>query len=253
VKNTLLVSRLLPFALALVVGCKNDPAQFDDAGLAGGDDAMAQDSRPDDSRPDDLRPDDSRPLGAEAGLERRDVLAQVPDASAETALDGLTLDLGSADAALAVDQSYDKAALADGLAADARSADLLDATPAADAAAGGVETGCTGWNSLVRLSPAELVDLMAKADPIVINVHTPYEGDIPGTDTSILYSNVDAIETYLHKDPCADLVLICKSGGMSQSAGNELVKRGYLRVRDLAGGMMAWQAAGYPLLKDGGT
>jgi rhodanese-related sulfurtransferase len=40
---------------------------------------------------------------------------------------------------------------------------------------------------------------------------------------------------------------------MSQSAGNELVKRGYLRVRDLNGGMQAWQAAGYPLLKDGGN
>ena len=112
---------------------------------------------------------------------------------------------------------------------------------------------CGGWTALKRLSAAEVSSLLATSDPIVINVHYPYAGDIPGTDTSIHYDNVDAIEAYLHYDHCADVVLICLSGGMSQSAGNELVKRGYLRVRDLNGGMQAWEAAGYTLLKDGGT
>jgi rhodanese-related sulfurtransferase len=116
-----------------------------------------------------------------------------------------------------------------------------------------IDAGCNGWTTLKRLSPAELASLMATSDPIVINVHVPYEGDIPGTDTAIPFSQVDAVEAYLHDDHCADVVLVCMSGGMSQSAGNELIKRGYLRVRDLAGGMLAWQAAGYPLLKDGGT
>ena len=83
-------------------------------------------------------------------------------------------------------------------------------------------------------------------------MYTSRTGDIPGTDTSIHYDNVDAIDAYLNHDHCADVVLVCLSGGMSQSAGNELIKRGYLRVRDLNGGMQAWQAAGYPLLKDGG-
>ena len=120
------------------------------------------------------------------------------------------------------------------------------------ATSGAVDAGCIGWTTLKRLPPAELAALMATSDPIVINVHVPYEGDIPGTDTSIPFNQVDAIEAYLHYDHCADVVLVCMGGSMSQSAGNELVKRGYLRVRDLAGGMMAWQAAGYPLLKDGG-
>ena len=115
------------------------------------------------------------------------------------------------------------------------------------------DASCSGWSALKRLSPAEAADLLATSDPIVINVHIPYAGDIPGTDTSIPYNQVDAIETYLKHDPCADVLLVCLSGGMSQTAGNELVKRGYLRVRDLSGGMQAWQSAGYPLLKDGGT
>jgi rhodanese-related sulfurtransferase len=152
--------------------------------------------------------------------------------------------------------------LAADMATDLRAsmADLVADTSASDAAGAGEPTGtaggdlgCSGWTTLLRLSPAELADLLATSDPIVINVHIPYAGDIPGTDTSIPYSDVDAIEAYLNYDHCADVVLICLSGGMSQSAGNELVKRGYLRVRDLKGGMEAWQAAGYPLLKDGGT
>jgi rhodanese-related sulfurtransferase len=128
-----------------------------------------------------------------------------------------------------------------------------DGTLAAiDSATGAAEAGCSGWTTLKRLPPAELAALLSTSDPIVINVHVPYEGDIPGTDTSIPFNQVDAIEEYLKHDHCADVVLVCLSGSMSQSAGNELVKRGYLRVRDLAGGMSAWQAAGYPLLKDGG-
>ncbi len=143
-----------------------------------------------------------------------------------------------------------RATMAD-LAADTSASDAPGAGEATGAAGGDV--GCSGWTTLSRLSPAELADLLATSDPIVINVHIPYAGDIPGTDTSIPYSNVDAIEAYLNYDHCADVVLTCLTGGMSQSAGNELVKRGYLRVRDLKGGMEAWQAAGYPLLEDGGT
>lgn len=122
-----------------------------------------------------------------------------------------------------------------------------------DGAAAAADTGCAGWTTLQRISPAAAVELMAALDPIVINVHIPYEGHIPGTDTSIPYDDVDAIDAYLHQDHCAQILLVCKSGSMSKSAGDQLVKRGYLRVRDLTGGMVAWQASGYPLLKDGGT
>lgn len=114
------------------------------------------------------------------------------------------------------------------------------------------DAGCAGWTSLLRLSPAEAKTLIETVDPIVINVHYPYEGDIPGTDATIAFDDVDAIETYLGHDPCADLLLVCRSGSMSTSAGNELIRRGYRRVRELKGGFLAWAAAGYPLLKDGG-
>jgi rhodanese-related sulfurtransferase len=113
--------------------------------------------------------------------------------------------------------------------------------------ANGGDAVCTGWPTLQRLSPQQVHELLATTNPIVINVHVPYEGDIPGTDADIAYTNVDVIEALVEHNHCAEIVLVCKAGGMSQSAGNELVKRGYLRVRDLLGGMQAWEAAGYPL------
>jgi rhodanese-related sulfurtransferase len=123
-------------------------------------------------------------------------------------------------------------------------------TPAYDV---GGDAGCSGWTTLKHLSPAEVADLIATSNPIVINVHTPYAGDIPGTDTSIPFDHIKDIDTYLHGDKCADVVLVCWGGGMSQTAGTDLINLGYLRVRDLDGGMNAWQKAGYPLLMDGGT
>jgi phage shock protein E len=156
---------------------------------------------------------------------------------------------------LATDRQDGDGAGADGSAPDLPRAELAPADkPDVGDAAGNAsgDGGCTGWTTQERLSPAEAKALIATADPIVINVHIPYEGDIPGTDVSIPYNDVSAIEKYLNYDHCADVLLVCMSGGMSQTAGNELIKRGYLRIRDIKGGMIAWEQAGYPLLKDGG-
>ena len=158
------------------------------------------------------------------------------------------------DAAVTEDMGAGAASDLPAPAFDVAPEDQAEASPAdAPAFDAGGEAGCSGWTTLKHLSPAEVADLIATSNPIVINVHTPYAGDIPGTDTSIPFDHVKDIDTYLHGDKCADVVLVCWSGGMSQSAGDELIKLGYLRVRDLNGGMQAWQAAGYPLLKDGGS
>ena len=245
------------FALALVlVGCTSNPPTEMDA--AASDAPAAREVAQPDAASDvfamsaDLAPSltdaPSQPEvnGRDAA---RDVLADV----AATDLPAVTDDLGR-DAAETNDLGKDAAADRRALAVDQAADDPAAEAPNADGRGEtGSDAGCTGWTTLKRLSPAELADLLANSDPIVINVHVPYAGDIPGTDTSIPYSDVDAIEAYLNHDHCADVVLICLSGSMSQSAGNELVKRGYLRVRDLNGGMQAWQAAGYALLKDGGS
>jgi rhodanese-related sulfurtransferase len=239
------VIALLSAACALCLplsGCKSDAAKVTDA--AAGDVSAQRDSAQPEVAPDGIGASgDVAPSPADTASKPE---VSAPDAASETLADGEAADGPGKDTATTVDLAQD--AVADALA-DLRQPgmDLATDLPAV------ADAGCTGWTALKRLSPAEVSDLLATTDPIVINVHIPYAGDIPGTDTSIPYNNVDAIEAYLNHDHCADVLLICLSGGMSQSAGNELIKRGYLRVRDLNGGMQAWQAAGYPLLKDGGS
>lgn len=47
------------------------------------------------------------------------------------------------------------------------------------------------------------------------------------------------------------LVAVCRVGGRSQAAAEALAGIGY-DVRNTAGGMLAWQAAGLPVVADGG-
>jgi rhodanese-related sulfurtransferase len=212
------------------VATKNDDAALTNDATALPDEPVPRDTGGGDVAPD-LRPADLRPADNGATVE-------APAA-----------DRPAADSAAAEAPPAERPG-ADTVADVSRSEATVPDGPQTDA---GGDAGCTGWTTLQRLSPAQASDLIAAANPIVINVHIPYAGDIPGTDVDIPYNNVDAIEAYLNYDHCADILLVCESGGMSQSAGNELIKRGYLRVRDIAGGMAAWVAAGYPLLKDGGA
>ena len=77
----------------------------------------------------------------------------------------------------------------------------------------------------------------------LINVHIPYEGDIPDTDASIPYNMIgDFMDQYPDKDQT--LVLYCKSGPMSASAAKELAALGYTNIIELKGGFNAWKRAG---------
>jgi rhodanese-related sulfurtransferase len=46
-------------------------------------------------------------------------------------------------------------------------------------------------------------------------------------------------------DRGADIVVVCRSGGRSARAAEALVAAGFRRVMNLAGGMLAYRAAGF--------
>ncbi len=48
------------------------------------------------------------------------------------------------------------------------------------------------------------------------------------------------------------VVCVCRVGGRSGAVAGALAEAGY-DVRNLAGGMQAWEAAGYPVVADGGA
>jgi rhodanese-related sulfurtransferase len=81
----------------------------------------------------------------------------------------------------------------------------------------------------------------------VINVHIPYEGEVPNTDGQIAYNNIDALTAAL-LDRNAPIILYCRSGRMSEEASRALVALGYTNVVDVPGGMNAWTDSGRDLL-----
>jgi len=109
--------------------------------------------------------------------------------------------------------------------------------------------GCGGTPTLGTVSPAALqIELSQSARSfLLINVHTPLAGNIPGTDADIVYTDVPAIEAFIGSDKSRLVVIYCMSDHMATIAGPQLVADGYCNVRYLSGGLSAWETAGYPV------
>jgi rhodanese-related sulfurtransferase len=48
----------------------------------------------------------------------------------------------------------------------------------------------------------------------------------------------------------AELVVVCRSGGRSAKVAAQLARRGFTRVMNLSGGMLAWNEAGLPVERE---
>ncbi|MCL7453510.1 MAG: rhodanese-like domain-containing protein [Anaerolineae bacterium] len=97
------------------------------------------------------------------------------------------------------------------------------------------------------ISVEQLAELLEAEDVTMVNVHVPYEGELPQTDLFIPY---DEIQDHLAELPAKDapIVLYCRSGSMSTTAARVLAEEGYSNVMELDGGFNAWEASGQQLL-----
>lgn len=100
-----------------------------------------------------------------------------------------------------------------------------------------------------RLAPDDFASHLAEPSAVVVNVHTPYDGEIEGTDLFIPYQRIVG-DSRLPDDRDAEIALYCRSGRMSERAAEALVDAGFSSVVDLAGGMDAWQADERPVVTD---
>jgi len=98
------------------------------------------------------------------------------------------------------------------------------------------------------VEPTPFSALVEAPKTFVLNVHTPDEGSIPGTDAEIPFDQLERRTAELPGDRSTPLAVYCRSGNMSATARQTLADLGYTDVTELAGGMLAWEAEGLTLL-----
>ena len=114
-------------------------------------------------------------------------------------------------------------------------------------AKGEERTATSAGAPFARLDPAAFARHMGDKGAVLIDVHVPYEGELPHTDAFIPFDHV-AGASQLPKNRNTEILLYCRTGRMSEIAANTLHAAGYTRLAHLEGGMRAWESSGHPLL-----
>ena len=104
-----------------------------------------------------------------------------------------------------------------------------------------------GDGAYTEINVDELQSMLESKDFVLVNVHIPFEGDIPDTDVSVPYDQIAQNLDQLPADKDAKIVLYCRSDRMSTIASETLVGLGYTNVYNLDGGMVDWDNAGLDL------
>ncbi len=100
-----------------------------------------------------------------------------------------------------------------------------------------------------NVTPAKLTSMLAAKDFTLLNVKTPYVGEIRGTDLYVPYTDLAARAAELPTDKAAKIVVYCRSGNESAIAAQSLLDLGYTNIDNLDGGMTAWTAGGGTLVR----
>ena len=113
------------------------------------------------------------------------------------------------------------------------------------------QTACSRTGEYRNLSFAEFSRWLESKDFLLINVHVPYQGEIPGTDLLLPYHMIQEQEDRLPVAKDTRIVVYCLTGPMGHDAAEDLVKLGYTQVYHFAGGMRDWVREGRQLIYRG--
>ena len=100
---------------------------------------------------------------------------------------------------------------------------------------------------LQMLSASELNAIMQNQDIFLVDVHTPEQAHIKGTDAVIPYNDIQTHLAQLPSDKDTPIYLYCEGGPMGNAAARTLHELGYKNLFNLTGGTNAWKKAGLAL------
>jgi phage shock protein E len=102
------------------------------------------------------------------------------------------------------------------------------------------------WTNVTADRLAQMLD---SKDFTLVNVKTPYIGEIKGTDVDIPYDQLGARAAELPTSRAAKVLVYCRSGVESAQAAQTLLDLGYTNVWNLDGGMNAWTSSGRTVIQ----
>ena len=111
---------------------------------------------------------------------------------------------------------------------------------------------CTAAAGDIALMTPETLHARLAAEgekPLVIDVREPEEFEA-GHIAEALLAPLESVEEKLAAVPKdREIVLVCRSGRRSGKAWEMLAARGYTKLWNMEGGMLAWEKLGYPVKK----
>ncbi|MDD1627518.1 MAG: rhodanese-like domain-containing protein [Methylococcaceae bacterium] len=110
-----------------------------------------------------------------------------------------------------------------------------------------IVTGCMFQKpDYLKMMPAtELNQILQNEDIFLVDVHTPEQQHIKGTDLFIPYNEIEKYQDKFPKDKNTAIYLYCEGGPMGNAAAKSLYKLGYRNLINLEGGANAWRKAGF--------
>ncbi len=97
------------------------------------------------------------------------------------------------------------------------------------------------------VSVRELQTMLEDKDFTMINVHIPWEGDIPQTDLRLAYDQIEKNPDQLPREKDTKILVYCLTSGMAKKAISTLLNQGYTNLWMLEGGTTEWVDAGYQI------
>ncbi len=91
----------------------------------------------------------------------------------------------------------------------------------------------------------ELNQLLKNHDILLVDVHSPEQKHIKGTDFFVPYNEIEKHKDKFPTDKTTPIYLYCEAGPMGNAAARTLYELGYQNLTNLEGGANAWRKHGF--------